>query len=363
MSFEPRRKKVSWSLLFPIIIILLIKTVSLSHTLVENAYSGIFFPGFAFLLRKITGWIPFSLGDIIYFLAGGWLVWKSIKFIVMLYKKQIDQKTLVFALKKIFLIGAWVYIIFNIFWGLNYNRKGIAYQLHFSSTKYDSTDLKKIVTLLLQKTNASKQALINHQTPYPDNSGLFERAGICYNESKKFYEFLDYMPVSLKSSMYSWFGSYLGFTGYYNPFSGEAQVNTLVPKFILPYTTCHEMAHQLGYAKEDEANFVGYLAATSSSDTLFHYSTYLDLFLYANRDLSITDPFFALAAVQKLSPAVKADLKEWSNFLKVHKSMMEPLVRWTYTKYLKANQQPKGLQTYSEVVANLIAFYKKYGRI
>src|SRR4051794_29863276 len=118
MPFEPRRKKVSWSLLFPIIIILVIKIVSLSHTLVENAYSGIFFPGFAILLRKIAGWIPFSVGDIIYFLAGGWLVWKSIKFIVMLCKKQIDRKTLVFAVKKIFLIGAWVYIIFNIFWGL-----------------------------------------------------------------------------------------------------------------------------------------------------------------------------------------------------------------------------------------------------
>ena len=363
MTFEPLRKKVSYSLVFPIAIILLIKIFSFNQTWVENIYSGIFFPGFAILLRKITGWIPFSLGDIIYFLAGGWLLWKSIKFIVMLCKKQIDRKTLVFAVKKIFFIVAWVYIIFNIFWGLNYNRKGIAYQLHFSSTKYDSSDLKNMVILLLQKVNTSKQALINQRTVYPDKNGLFKRAGICYEESKKKYPYLNYMPMSLKSSLYSWFGSYLGFTGYYNPFSGEAQVNTLIPKFILPYTTCHEMAHQLGYAKEDEANFVGYLAATSSGDTLFHYSTYLDLFLYANRELSVTDHFFALAAVQELSPAVKADLKEWSNFLKVHKSIMEPIVRWTYTKYLKANQQPKGLHTYSEVIPNLIAFYKQYGRI
>jgi len=294
--------------------------------------------------------------------AGGWLLWKSIKFVVMLFKKQ-DRKTLVFGVRKIFLVLLWIFIIFNVFWGLNYNRKGIAYQLHFSSNKYDSSDLKNMLILLLQKVNTSKQALINQRTPYPGIKGLFERADKCYRETKKKYPFLNYMPVSIKSSMFSSWGNYLGFTGYYNPFSGEAQVNTTIPKFILPYTTCHEMAHQLGYAKEDEANFVGYLAATSSDDTLFHYSSYLDLFLYANMEMSKRDPFFSLSAYQELLPGIKADLKEWRDFVKRHKSFIEPVASWAYTKYLKANQQPKGMQTYNEVVANLIAFYKKYRRI
>ena len=123
------------------------------------------------------------------------------------------------------------------------------------------------------------------------------------------------------------------------------------------------MAHQLGYAKENEANFVGYLAATTSTDTLFHYSTYLDLFLYANRDLSVRDSFFAVSAFRELSPAVKADLQTWRDFVSRHKSFIEPAISWAYAKYLKANQQPRGLLSYNEVVGNLIAFYKKYGRI
>ncbi len=69
--------------------------------------------------------------------------------------------------------------------------------------------------------------------------------------------------------MYSYLGNYLGFTGYYNPFTGEAQVNTTVPLFVQPFTTCHEIGHQLGYAKENEANFAGYLAAKSSPDAGF----------------------------------------------------------------------------------------------
>jgi hypothetical protein len=336
---------------------------SLNHGWVEKAYSTNFFPGLGIILRKLTGWMPFSIGDVIYFAAGFWLLWKIIKFISLLVQKKIRRRTLIAALKKIFLIGLWVYIIFNLFWGLNYNRRGIANQLSFSKQTYDSAELKKILIVLLQKVNASKQALTFRPEVYPTNKELFNRAGKCYEEASKKYSFLQYMQPSAKPSLYSVLGNYLGFTGYYNPFSGEAQVNTTIPKFILPYTTCHEIAHQLGYAKEDEANFVGYLAATSSDDILFQYSTYLDLFLYALREVSVRDRFFATAAFRELLPGIKSDLKEWNDFLQRHKSFAEPIVSWAYTRYLKANQQPKGMRTYNDVIANLIAYYKKYGKI
>jgi hypothetical protein len=363
MAFALFRKRLPASLVIPAAIIVLMKLFTLDRRLIENLYSNLFFPGFGRFLRTMTGWLPFSFGDIIYLAAGLWLLWKCIIIIKMLIKKQIGRKTLVQGLKKIIIIGLWIYIIFNLFWGLNYNRKGISYQLHFTSLKYDSTDLKKIVVLLLQKVNNSKQTLVADRIPYPGNSELFSRAGKCYVSAAALYPFLHYSPAAVKSSLFSEWGNYMGFTGYYNPFSGEAQVNTTVPKFILPYTICHEMAHQLGYAKEDEANFVGYLAASASNDPLFYYSTYLDLFLYASRELAFRDRFFASAAFQELSPEVKNDLKEWRDFLKRHQSFVEPMISWAYTKYLKANQQPRGLRTYSEVVANLIAFYKKFGKI
>ena len=111
----------------------------------------------------------------------------------------------------------------------------------------------------------------------------------CYDEAAVVYPCLQYKTPSIKSSVYGLLGDYLGFTGYYNPFTGEAQVNTTVPKFLIPYITLHEMGHQIGYAKEDEANFSGYLAAVASHDTLFQYSTYLDLFVYANREVYYFD--------------------------------------------------------------------------
>jgi hypothetical protein len=354
--------KIRWLIILAVLIVVL-KIFSNNSPLIERLYSNLIYPEFAASLRIILGWLPFSFGDIIYMLLILWFIWNVWRLSKKLLKRQLNKKWFARTGYKILITAMVVYIIFNSFWGLNYNRLGIEIQLNLQVKKIDSVDLKMIETLLVQKVNQSKKAIINQSNKYPSNRELFIRAAACYLQVKGKYPFLKYDHTSLKSSMFGWWGNYFGFTGYYNPFTGEAQVNTSVPKFILPYTTTHEIAHQLGYAKEEEANFVGYLAATSSTDTLFHYSTYLDLFVYANRKLFYIDSVSAKAAVEKLLPGVKADLTEWKEFARKHQSPLEPFVKWTYGNFLKANQQPKGIISYDEVIADLIAFYKKYGRI
>jgi hypothetical protein len=345
------------------IIIVVIKIFSANSIWVEDIYATKTYASFSAFLRMLFGWVPISVGDIIYFLVIIWFIWIVWQFSARLFKRQLKKKWYLRAGYKLLVIAMLVYIIFNAFWGINYNRIGIEKQLDLKVKKIDSVNLKIIETLLVQKVNQSKQVVINQNISYPKNLNLFDRARACYQQTADKYTFLNYKNQSVKSSMFGWWGNYFGFTGYYNPFTGEAQLNTSVPKFILPYTTVHEMAHQLGYAKEEEANFVGYLAATSSTDTLFHYSTYLDLFVYANRKLFFIDSVSAKAEVTKLSPAVKADLKEWKDFLRKHQSLLEPIIRWAYGSFLRANEQPKGITSYDEVIADLIAFYKKYGRI
>lgn len=346
-----------------VIVIAIIKIFSNNLSWVENLYAEKFYNIFSSLLRSVFGWLPFSVGDIIYCVAISWLIWKFCRFFFKLFKKQINKKCVLNTGYQMLIISMIIYIIFNIFWGINYNRQPIAKQLNLQIEKPDSQNLKFIEILLVKKLNESKQVLIKQRASYPTNKELFKRAFACYRETNKAFSFLDYKHTSVKSSMFGRLGNYFGFTGYYNPFTGEAQMNTTVPKFILPYTTTHEMAHQLGYAKEEEANFGGYLAATSSTDTLFHYSAYFDLFLYANSKLYFVDSNFTKSAVAQLIPEVKADIKEWRSFLVEHKNPLEPIIRWAYGNYLRANHQPKGMGSYDEVIADLIAFYKKYGKI
>lgn len=356
-----KRKRIEW--VFIVVVIILIKIFSANSLVVEQVYSTKIYPFFSQVLRILFGWIPVSLGDILYFIATCFILWQVIKTVRRLFTRKLTKKL---ALKKflgLLKILAYVYIIFYLFWGINYDRKGIAYQLKLSDTRYDSSDLLAIQNLLLQKVNSTKSVLILNDDGYPSTKNLIEEAKKSYDNAHKIFPFLRYDHLSVKSSMYGTIGDYLGFTGYYNPFTGEAQINTTVPEMLRPYIATHEMAHQLGYAKENEANFVGYLAAVNSTDTLFHYSTYLDLFLYANREVFYFDSVASKNAMRQLTLPVKQDLKELQEFNLNHQGLLEPLITWMYGNYLKLNNQPKGLHSYNAVVGMLIAYYKKYGKI
>jgi hypothetical protein len=356
-------KKSLFITLFFAVIALFIHIYSNDSARVENQYATGIYPAFSRMLRFGFGWLPFSIGDVVYGLIVLWLTWKTVYVCKVVLKRRVNWQRFRAAGLKTLGFSLAIYIIFNLFWGINYNRIGIANQLHLKIEKYGQDDLKKIDSLLVEKVNASKLLLVKLNTAYPTNRQLFVKVQQAYKAAEEKYPFLKYDPVSIKPSVWSWMGNYLGFTGYYNPFTGEAQVNTLVPKFLQPFTSCHEVAHQLGYARENEANFVAYLAATASPDTLLHYSLYLDLYMYSNRNLYAIDSAAANTHLQQLSQPVKDDLKEWRIFNKNHRNPVEPVFRWIYGKYLEGNQQPQGVLSYDEVTGFIIAYYKKYGKI
>ena len=325
-----------------------------NSTRVEYLYSTGFYPTIARILRFATGFVPFSLGDIVY---GAAIIWLLIIVVKLIRNKQYWKGVLI----TFVIFCTSVYITFNLFWGINYNRKGIAYQLGLHPGKFSKEELKELNCDLIEKVNSAKASSITSH--YSSNQQLFKETKKAFDAATKVYPFLVYKNEDIKSSFWGWFGNYAGFTGYYNPFSGEAQVNTTIPEFIIPFTSCHEVAHQVGYAKEMEANFVGYLAATASTDSFFHYSAYLDLFLYANKNLYYADSVAAKVYRKELSPAVEKDIQELIAFNRRHISVIEPVIRWIYGKYLQGNQQPKGIYSYDEVTGLMIAFKKKYAKI
>jgi hypothetical protein len=343
-----------------------INIYSQSNYRVENEYSTGFYTIFSTFLRLCFGWIPFSIGDFIYGAIVIYLFIKIYQLTQFLFTIKKNKDVSILLKKKLFSIFikcSMLYIIFNVFWGINYNRIGIANQLNIKVDTFSIGELKNINTVLVEKINFSKSVLLKNKTPYPTNSELFLQTKNAYSNVSKKYAFLSYKNGSIKSSMWGWLGNYTGFLGYYNPFTGEAQINTTVPKFTQPFTACHEVAHQLGYAKEMEANFVGYLAAASSTDTLFRYSVYVDLFTYSNRTLYFADSASALECRKKLLPEVISDFKERRRFNNAHRSFIEPIISYLYGKFLEQNQQPMGILSYDEVTGFIIAYYKKFGGI
>lgn len=344
-------------------IAIMIKLFSLFPSAVETYYSHGFYPIISKTLRFLLGWIPFSIGDILYILAGLWLASAIWKFFRLLFTKRLNRPGLIVIGKKTLYGALTIYIIFNLFWGLNYNRVPMMRSLDLDASPYTTQELRKITDLLVQKSNAYDSMSLLNREKLRRKSYLFGEAKATYKTAAGKDQGLEYVPSSVKPSLFSYAGNYLGFTGYYNPFSGEAQTNTTVPTFIQPFTTCHEIGHQLGYAKENEANFAGYLAARLSTNPSFQYSVYFDMLSYALREMQIRDSLQAKEIRMHLQPQVRADFVELKEFYRKYDNLIEPVIRILYSHYLRANDQPQGMKTYNQVVAMLVAYYRRYGTI
>ncbi len=154
-------------------------------------------------------------------------------------------------------------------------------------------------------------------------------------------------------------GNYLGYGGYYNPFSGEAQINDHMPGFMLPFIGVHEVAHQLGYARESDANFIGYLASMQSPDSSLHYAANLEMFLYAHGALRKSDSVLSKQYLKQLSPVAQADLEEYRSFAKKYHGPLDTLTTWFYTRFLQFNNQPEGMRSYNRSMVLLYNYKKK----
>ncbi|NOT50539.1 MAG: DUF3810 domain-containing protein [Chitinophagaceae bacterium] len=352
----------SWSWVLLILLTILIKWASWYPDWVEKNYSQGIYPLISKIQRFLFGWIPFSVGDLFYAFLILLIIYKTISFVKAIIKRRFTRKYFVGGLQQVIFILLFMYVFFNLLWGLNYNRRGIAHQLKLDVKQYTLADLDTLTTVIQQRVNYYAQFVTEAQRDsFNKKRILFRSANEAYKELGKKYSFLKYKVRSVKPSIYSYLGNYLGFQGYYNPFSGEGQVNTTIPHVLEPFVTTHEIAHQLGYAKENEANFVGFLACRSYESNAFRYSVYFDMYNYAVTEVGRRDTMLALAFKQKRHPQLVKDVEEYRAFFKRYKNVLQDIIMSGYGEFLKANNQPAGKRSYNEVVAWLIAYYKKFG--
>ncbi len=168
---------------------------------------------------------------------------------------------------------------------------------------------------------------------------------------------LTYNGKALKRSLFSIPLTYMGFNGYLNPLTNEAQVNTQIVKYKIPTTASHEIGHQLGFAKENEANFIACLATINHPDPYFRYSGLTFALRYCINELYIRDAVKAEALVKTIHPGIMENYKEVRDFWALHQNPFEPLFQTTYNGFLKANNQADGMKSYSYVVALLVNYF------
>ena len=150
----------------------------------------------------------------------------------------------------------------------------------------------------------------------------------------------------------------MGFGGYLNPFTNEAQVNYLLPRYSSPMTSCHEMAHQIGFASESECNFIGFLATIQNDDLYFKYSGYSFALRYCLYNWQARDEIVFKKLLKTIHPGILKNYKESDDFWDQYESFIDKGFHVFYDNFLKINQQIEGINSYSKFVDLMVNYYK-----
>ena len=338
----------------------LVKLLSRFPEFVEAYYSRGIYMYVSKFLRWTLGGLPLSFGDLMYGFVLVFVFWWLVR-----HRKRFVSDSKAWFID-VFAFVSIIYFAFHLCWGLNYYRVPLYKTLNLKAS-YTTEQLVEVSERLIQKANAIHVQIATHDSLMIEVSytklDLLKRAPEGYLALGDVFSNLEYEPVSVKKSMFSLPLTYMGFSGYLNPWFNEAQVNSCIPVYKFATTTTHEIAHQLGFAAENEANFIGFLAAINNSDIYFKYCGYTFGLKYCLNEIYRRDKARYHAVVKELHPGVLKNYEEVRLFWQSHQNPTEPFFKSFYSGFLKANKQSKGIASYSYVVALLVNYIDKHGVI
>ncbi|SDH71008.1 DUF3810 domain-containing protein [Myroides phaeus] len=335
------------------------KSITLSPYTIESYYTNGFYKYYSTMWDSITHWIPFSIGDILYLIA----ILQIIKSLIIVFRRKkewkIRVKTIAVGTIK-FSIG--FYILFTLGWGLNNFRPSLHSQLKIAQG-YDNVELITLTKRIIKETNTIQLSLTNDSLKAVNNPFATEEilgdAKIGLKQITSTFHF-DNIPSSIKKSLFSIPLTYMGFSGYINPFTNEAQVNYLIPKTTMIVTASHEVSHQLGYAKESDANFVGFMAAYHHPNEVYRYGANIFALRYCLSNIAKNEPDELEELLSMLNTGVMENINENTIFWNSYKNITDSFFKLFYSNFLKINNQKEGIHSYNKFVDLLINYDKIY---
>ena len=324
---------------------------------VERYYSLGIYPFFSKLSRYVFGWIPFSVGDFIYL---GLIVY-ALRWLY-LNVKRLRTGPAGFFLDVTAAVSL-AYLMFNLIWGINYYRNPLYKTLELEKS-YTNEQLFDLTERMIAKSNKLHRELgyadsIKIDLPYSQKE-IFKRSLEGYAALAEKHPMFNYTPRSIKKSGLSLGLTYMGYSGYYNPLTGEAQVNRLIKSYKFPVVACHEEAHQMGYAAENEANFIAALATIHNPDTYIRYTGYIFMLRYCINEIARRDEAVYREMLTTINPGILKGYKEMRDFWASYNNPFEDLSKAFWDNFLKANNQEKGIMSYSYMVALAVNYFEQH---
>ena len=313
---------------------------------------------FRALLANITDILPFSLAEWILIMLPVALV-----FVLMYafrYFSDSWHDTLIFC-AAILSVFALLFSCFTLTFAAAYRGSRLDKKLGIERRDVSAEELYECALILAERVN-EQSALVAFEyggfslMPYgygEMNDELIE----AYGKAADKYDFLQRLDSDLKPVMLSELMSYTHITGVYSFFTGEANINVAFPDYTIPYTAAHELAHQRGIAREDEANFMAFLVCLESDDPYIRYSAYLNLYEYVANALYSASPTLWSEVHSTLTASVKYEMRAYSEFYDKYRDSVAGDVSEVVNNTFLTIQGTEGTRSYGMVVDLAVAYY------
>ena len=348
-----RKIKIFFSISF-IPLIYFIGLIKNENLFIENFYSNYLYVFISKKLRILNYWTDVPVGDLIYILV----------FFFIFYKIFLRIKSLRNFLIELGAILTIISILFYFLWGINYKRVSIKNKI-VSNEEIDVVKLVDFTNQLIDKTNKKHLELFNSGSIIPNDNRSFEEIK---NTSVMDFKNLnslkqdsiqnfDYIYPSIKRSLFSTALTFMGFSGYINPFTGEANINTKIPKNSIPFVINHEIAHQLGTASERDANFISYISLLNSSNQFHEFLALSYSLRVCLNELYINDRNSYSNSITKINVGILNNYNQTQNFWNKYNGPIEIISKIIYDKFLKQNDLKTGIKNYGETISLILSYH------
>lgn len=248
---------------------------------------------------------------------------------------------------------------YSALWGICYYAPGFREQSGIGVRPVTADDLEAVTIYFALLANEYGEKIVRNGDGLfsEDMNAVFEKSAELFDDVAELFTFLNGPSLKAKPFALSKVLSYMGFTGFIFPFTGEANLNVHSPDSMTPVTIAHEIAHQRGVAAEDEANFVAILACLQNGDDVYCYSACLMAYIHLGNALYNTNYDAWLNVYSSLSDDVKADLRFKNAYWAQFESPVSTVSETIYTGFLQSNGQTLGMRSYGACVDLLVAYY------
>jgi len=338
---------------------LIIHIISLNSPVFADFVSGTLGAFTRFILAKLTMWLPFSFAEFIIISLPVWL------FLMIFFAVRCasSKKPYVYAKYVCFLlcIILCVYSSFVLTLGTAYHGKTLDHKMEINTQLVSPKELYDTASILI---DAAQAELENVEFKYGSSSVMpydLDTMNDLLNKAAKKaadkYPFIAKLSSNLKYVMLSEPMSYTHITGVYTFFTGESNININFPDYTIPFTAAHELSHQRGIARENEANFCAFLICMESDDPYIRYSAYVNMYEYFSSPLysASSELYYDLSA--KIDNRIKQEMRAFNEFFdKYEKNVAANVSSTINNTYLQIQGQEAGSKSYGLVVDLAVAY-------